>query len=124
MIRRPPRSTLLTHSFPTRRSSDLPNNCVARFPSLSVRLDHVAHGERRTRGIVAREAAHEADAIVVTAAAFEHVDAHPAPSRAAVTAALRIADRAAERGAHAGFVALLEQRFRERAHAEDQHPQR
>src|SRR3546814_140586 len=24
MIRRPPRSTLLTHSFPTRRSSDLP----------------------------------------------------------------------------------------------------
>src|SRR3546814_4978312 len=80
MIRRPPRSTLLTHSFPTRRSSDLPNNCVARFPSLSVRLDHVAHGERRTRGIVAREAAHEADAIVVTAAAFEHVDAHLARS--------------------------------------------
>src|SRR3546814_20222227 len=25
MIRRPPRSTLLTHSFPTRRSSDLSN---------------------------------------------------------------------------------------------------
>src|SRR3546814_2410972 len=91
---------------------------------LSVRLDHVAHGERRTRGIVAREAAHEADAIVVTAAAFEHVDAHLAPSRAAVTAALRIADRAAERGAHAGFVALLEQRFRERANAEDQHQDR
>src|SRR3546814_9464060 len=108
MIRRPPRSTLLTHSFPTRRSSDLPNNCVARFPSLSVRLDNVAHGERRTRGIVAREAAHAADAMVVPAAAFEHVDAHMAPSRAAVTTALRIADRAADSGAHACFVAVRE----------------
>src|SRR3546814_17729607 len=30
MIRRPPRSTLLTHSFPTRRSSDLYSDRVLR----------------------------------------------------------------------------------------------
>src|SRR3546814_3368927 len=35
MIRRPPRSTLLTHSFPTRRSSDL---------DLSLNLYHRASG--------------------------------------------------------------------------------
>src|SRR3546814_9014250 len=33
MIRRPPRSTLLTHSFPTRRSSDL-NNLVGQYAVL------------------------------------------------------------------------------------------
>src|SRR3546814_1401169 len=74
MLRRPPRSTRTDPLFPY----------TTLFRS------------RRTRGIVAREAAHEADAIVVTAAAFEHVDAHLAPSRAAVTAALRIADRRSE----------------------------
>src|SRR3546814_4090253 len=46
MIRRPPRSTLLTHSFPTRRSSDL----LARLAQQL--LDHVVVGLRAVPGFL------------------------------------------------------------------------
>src|SRR3546814_13111541 len=41
MIRRPPRSTRLTHSFPTRRSSDLLDWMLGRLSSAHVRITFV-----------------------------------------------------------------------------------
>src|SRR3546814_12888763 len=47
MIRRPPRSTRMTHSFPTRRSSDLVATAAARPHQRRARRGEGAAGDRR-----------------------------------------------------------------------------
>src|SRR3546814_11709910 len=74
MIRRPPRSTRLTHSFPTRRSSDLrlldrrieelvASDRAARAPTLPVRRSHAAAfapGDEDEEAVFGLDRAHSA----------------------------------------------------------------
>src|SRR3546814_19430117 len=66
MIRRPPRSTRTTHSFPTRRSSDLPRRC-----DRPMRLVDGANAQRTKRHVIFQNVALDRWRIAVLA--FESI---------------------------------------------------